>query len=93
MRVKQPRTRRFMAHEPGFTIVDAFHQDISPWATAWATGARPYARFADHPGAQGITKKEFARVMQRLLDAGVIEIRTWGRPSRPTQYLALSGEG
>jgi hypothetical protein len=47
------------------------------------------ARFAEHPEAQGISKKEFAKAMQRLLDAKVIEIRTWGRPSRQTSYLAL----
>jgi hypothetical protein len=51
------------------------------------------ARFAEHHEAQGISKKEFAKAMQRLLDAGVIEIRTWGRPSRPHYYLALAGEG
>ncbi|MGB6284482.1 MAG: AAA family ATPase [Xanthobacteraceae bacterium] len=50
------------------------------------------ARFAEHPDAQGITKKEFARAMQRLLDAKIIEIRTWGRPSRLTHYLAMAGE-
>ena len=50
------------------------------------------ARFGEHPEAQGITNKEFARAMQRLLDAKIIEIRTWGRPSRPTHYLALTGE-
>ena len=47
------------------------------------------ARFAEHPEAQGISKKEFAKAMQRLLDAKVIEIRTWGRPSRQTSYLAM----
>jgi hypothetical protein len=51
------------------------------------------ARFAEHPEAQGISKKEFAKAMQRLLDAKVIEIRTTGRPSRQTTYLALAGEG
>ena len=50
------------------------------------------ARFAEHPEAQGITRKEFAQAMQRLLDAKVIEIRQWGRPSRPAYYLALVGE-
>jgi RecA-family ATPase len=53
---------------------------------------RTYApsRFAEHPEAQGITKKEFAMAMQRLLDAKVIEIKTWGRPSRPSHYLVLA---
>jgi DNA polymerase bacteriophage-type len=50
------------------------------------------SRFAEHPEAGGITKKEFARAMQRLLDAKIIEIRDWGRPSRPHHYLALAGE-
>jgi RecA-family ATPase len=50
------------------------------------------ARFAEHPEAQGIAKKEFAQAMQRLLDAKAIVIRTWGRPSRQTSYLALAGE-
>jgi len=50
------------------------------------------ARFGEHPEAQGITNKEFARAMQRLLDAKIIEIRTWGRPARPTHYLALTGQ-
>jgi DNA polymerase len=50
------------------------------------------ARFAEHPEAQGITRKEFAHAMQRLLDAKVIEIRQWGRPSRPAYYLALIRE-
>ena len=51
------------------------------------------ARFAEHSEAQGISRKEFAQAMQRLLDARTIEIRTWGRPSRPTHYLAVAGEG
>jgi len=49
--------------------------------------------FAEHPDAQGTSRKEFARSMQRLLDAKVIEIRSWGKPSRPIHYLALAGEG
>ena len=67
----------------------AQHQMVSP-----ASG-RSYApaRFAEQPEAEGITSKEFAHAMQRLLDAKIIEIRTWGRPSRPTRYLALVGEG
>jgi RecA-family ATPase len=50
------------------------------------------SRFAEHPEAGGITKKEFSRAMQRLLDAKIIEIRDWGRPSRPHHYIALVGE-
>jgi DNA polymerase bacteriophage-type len=65
------------------------HQTVSH------NSGRTYApsRFAEHPEAQGISKKEFAKAMQRLLDARVIEIRTWGRPSRQSHYLALAGEG
>ena len=29
MSVKQPRTRKFMAHEPGFTIIDAMNRLFS----------------------------------------------------------------
>jgi RecA-family ATPase len=48
--------------------------------------------FAEHPDAQGITRKEFARAMQRLLDAKVIEIREWGKASRRSFYLVVAGE-
>jgi DNA polymerase len=51
------------------------------------------ARFAEQSEAQGISKKEFARAMQRLLDIKTIEIRTWGKPSKPIRYLAIVGEG
>jgi DNA polymerase len=51
------------------------------------------ARFAEHPEAQSISKKEFARAMQRLLDSKTIEIRTWGKPSKPIRFLAIVGEG
>jgi hypothetical protein len=55
---------------------------------------RGYAptRFANHPDAQGLAPKEFAQAMQRLLDAKVIEIRSWGPPSKPRQYLAIAGD-
>jgi RecA-family ATPase/DNA polymerase I-like protein with 3'-5' exonuclease and polymerase domains len=49
------------------------------------------SRFAEHAEAEGITKKEFSQAMQRLLDAKVIEIRCWGKPSRPSYYLAVVG--
>jgi DNA polymerase-1 len=67
----------------------AQHQVVSH-----ATG-RNYApsRFAEQPEALGITRKEFVLAMQRLLDAKVIEIRTWGKPSRPGYFLALAGGG
>jgi hypothetical protein len=31
MSVKQPRTRKFMAHEPGFTIIDAMNRLFPVW--------------------------------------------------------------
>src|SRR6516162_5751577 len=31
MSVKQPRTRKFMAHEPGFTIIDAMNRLFRAW--------------------------------------------------------------
>ena len=66
----------------------AQHQPVGP------NSGRNYApaRFAEHLEGQGITKKEFAAAMQRLLDARIIEIRIWGRPSRQTRYLAIVGE-
>jgi RecA-family ATPase len=66
----------------------AQHQMVSPKPSA----AYAPSRFAEHPEAGGITGKEFAKAMQQLLDAKIIEIRTWGRPSRQTHYLALTGE-
>jgi hypothetical protein len=48
--------------------------------------------FAEHPDAHGITRKEFARAMQRLLDAKIIEIREWGKASRRSFYLVMTTE-
>jgi DNA polymerase len=78
------------AEEVFITLLKKFtaqHQVVSH-----ATG-RNYApaRFAEQPEADGITKKDFSLAMQRLLDAGAIEIRSWGRPSHLTYYLAISG--
>jgi RecA-family ATPase len=50
-------------------------------------------RFAQHPDAHGLTSKELAKAMQRLLDAKTIEVRSWGSPSRPNHHLAFTGEG
>jgi RecA-family ATPase len=47
------------------------------------------ARFVEHPDAQGITKREFVLAMQRLLDAKIIEVRTWGQRDRPSHYLVV----
>jgi RecA-family ATPase len=84
--------RAAKADEVFITLLKRFtaqHQTVSPHPSA----AYAPKRFAEHPEAQGITKNEFKRAMQRLLDAGVIEIRTWGRPGRKTDYLAPVGEG
>ena len=40
MSVKQPRTRKFMAHEPGFTIIDAMNRLFPAWFAARAAGMR-----------------------------------------------------
>ena len=40
MSVKQPRTRKFMAHEPGFTIIDAMNRRFGRGSTARAAGTR-----------------------------------------------------
>jgi RecA-family ATPase/DNA polymerase I-like protein with 3'-5' exonuclease and polymerase domains len=45
--------------------------------------------FAEHPDAKGITKPEFAQAMQRLLDAKIIAVKQWGKPSRPIYFLAV----
>jgi RecA-family ATPase/DNA polymerase I-like protein with 3'-5' exonuclease and polymerase domains len=62
--------------------------------TVYPNPGRSYApaRFAEHPEAQGISKKEFAQAMQRLLDAKMVEIRSWGPPSRAVQYLVPVGD-
>jgi RecA-family ATPase len=55
---------------------------------------RNYAptQFVEQTEAAGIDKKELKAAMQRLLDAGMIEIcELPGKPSRPTYYLALKG--
>ena len=83
--------RAAKADEVFITLLKRFtaqHQTVSPKPSA----AFAPSRFAEHPEAGGITGKEFAKAMQRLLDAKIIEIRTWGRPSRQTHYLALAGE-
>jgi RecA-family ATPase len=66
----------------------AQNQTASPKPSA----AYAPSRFAEHPEAGGITRKEFTKAMQRLLDAKIIEIRSWGKPSRPSYYLAITGE-
>lgn len=47
------------------------------------------ALFADHNDAGGISSPEFAKAMQRLLDAGKIHIETSGPPSKRRAMLAL----
>jgi RecA-family ATPase len=54
---------------------------------------RSYAptRFAEQSEAQGLTKKDFAEAMQRLLNTKVIKIQVLGSPSRRVQQLVLTG--
>ena len=53
MSVKQPRTRKFMAHEPGFTMIDAMNRLFPAWFDgescwdAWRASSPDGA--ADHP--------------------------------------------
>jgi RecA-family ATPase len=47
------------------------------------------ARFAKHPDAQGLTSRELARAMQRLLDVGKIQIVDRGRPGKPSLQLEV----
>src|SRR5262249_5256487 len=51
------------------------------------------ARFAEHPDAGVLTSKDFARAMQRLLDAKTVCVKQWGSPSRRTEYLEITKEG
>jgi RecA-family ATPase len=46
------------------------------------------ALFADHPDAGGIKSAEFAKAMQRLLDAGKVHIEVSGPPSKRRPLLA-----
>jgi RecA-family ATPase/DNA polymerase I-like protein with 3'-5' exonuclease and polymerase domains len=85
-------TRAARAEEVFITLLRRFTAQRQVVSHASGRNYAP-ARFAEHPEAQGITRREFAQAMQRLLDARTIEIRTWGRPSRPVYYLALTGEG
>ena len=43
--------------------------------------------FAQHPGAEGVTKKAFASAMERLLIAGRVRTETSGPPSRQRSRL------
>jgi RecA-family ATPase len=47
------------------------------------------AKFAEHVEADGITNKEFAKAMQRLIDAGKIHIVVSGPPSHRRSSLAM----
>lgn len=54
-----------------------------------AVGGINYApkRFAEHPNAEGITKRAFAQAMEALLQAGKISIAHEGPPSRRVSYI------
>jgi RecA-family ATPase len=50
-------------------------------------------QFSEQTEAADTNRKELKAAMQRLLDAGVIEIRDLpGKPSRPSYYLAIKGD-
>jgi DNA polymerase I len=83
--------RAAKADEVFITLLKRFTQQ-QQMVSANRSATYAPSRFAEHPEAGGITKKEFAQAMQRLLDAKIIEIRKWGRPSRERHYLALAGE-
>ena len=51
------------------------------------------SRFADHPNANGFSKKQFAAAMQRLLVGGKIRIEQFGPPSRQRSRLVLNEGG
>ncbi|WP_136644657.1 AAA family ATPase [Tabrizicola sp. YIM 78059] len=44
--------------------------------------------FADHPGAEGLTKHAFRAAMEALLAQGRIAVRQKGPTSRPTTFIA-----
>jgi hypothetical protein len=44
-------------------------------------------RVAEHADAKGYTKQKMAQAMQRLLDAGVLQVETNGPPSRRYDVL------
>ena len=54
-----------------------------------ASGGTSYAPrvFADHPDAQGISKRAFTQAMEELLRAGKISMRHQGPPSKRTTYI------
>jgi RecA-family ATPase len=51
------------------------------------------AKMVGHPKAKGISKKQLAEAMQRLLDAGRIRLVTDGPPSRPRSRLEVVETG
>jgi hypothetical protein len=48
---------------------------------------------ADHPKAKGVTKKQLAAAMQRLLEAGRVQVVTEGPPSKQRSRLAVVENG
>ena len=48
------------------------------------------ALFAAHPDAQRLSSRDLAAAMQRLLDAGKIQIVERGRPGKPSQQLVIA---
>jgi RecA-family ATPase len=61
----------------------AQERDVSPNPSkSWAP-----AMFAQHPDAEDITKREFARAMERLLKVRRIQVETFGPPSKQRKRL------
>ncbi|MDU8945610.1 AAA family ATPase [Ovoidimarina sediminis] len=54
-----------------------------------ASGGTNYApkKFAEHPDNEGVTRRAFKDVMERLLRDGKVNIRQDGPPSRPVTFL------
>jgi hypothetical protein len=77
MSVKQPRTRRFMAHEPGFTIIDAMNRLFPAWFDGESCG----------PGVPA-----GARSSLRPLAFGGSCLRKARTPSAPRDQEVLAGE-
>ena len=56
------------------------------------SGGQTYAPkvFAAHPDAEGVTKRTFGQVMEKLLATGKVRINEEGPPSKRRQFLAVA---
>lgn len=69
-------------------LLRAFEQQGRNVSPNLGTSYAP-ARFAEHPKAAGLSKREMAAAMQRLLDANSIYVEQFGPPSKMRSRLAL----